>query len=117
MSKVWSTQDKRKEAYEKRLLLQQEVGKLNIDRAKLEARVDNIDTQAGEREMKINVEELKAYIDMGTEVLKRRQKKVKARKAPPNRPMQHLLKNRTAIKSILQRDRVVCNFIPFFLNI
>jgi len=47
--KLRKLRDKRKEAYEERLILQQEIGKLNIEKAKLEAKFDNLKVQWGER--------------------------------------------------------------------
>jgi chromosome segregation protein len=41
--------EERKEAYEERLILQQELGKLNIQKAKLEAKFDNLKLQWDER--------------------------------------------------------------------
>ncbi len=43
------TREKRKEAYEKRLILQQEVGKANINKARLEARFENLKVQWEEK--------------------------------------------------------------------
>lgn len=66
--------DKRKEAYEKRLVLQSDIGRLSIDRAKMEAKFDNISSQFGD-DLKIDPNEIKDYINLGAAVLRLRQKK------------------------------------------
>ncbi|MEE9406144.1 MAG: chromosome segregation SMC family protein [Candidatus Aenigmarchaeota archaeon] len=66
--------DKRKEAYEKRLVLQSDIGRLSIDRAKMEAKFDNISSQFGD-DLKIDPNEIKDYINLGAAVLRLRNKK------------------------------------------
>lgn len=73
-SSLRQLRDQRKEKYEKRLVLQSEVGKLNIDRAKMEARFDNMASQFGD-DLKIDPNEIKEYISLGAAVLRLRQKK------------------------------------------
>jgi len=66
--------DKRKEAYEKRLVLQSDIGKLNIERAKMEARFDSVKSQFGD-DLKVDPDEIRDYIKLGAAVLRLRQKK------------------------------------------
>ena len=67
--------EKRREAYEKRLVIQQDIGKLNIERAKIEASFENLKSQyGGEKESR--KEELKPFIDMTIPMLMERQKKI-----------------------------------------
>jgi len=64
--------EKRKDAYEKRLILQQELGKLNIQKARLEAKFDNLKLQieqTGKAE-KQDLSKLKPFIDMEVSTLK-----------------------------------------------
>ena len=64
----------RRESYERRLIVQQEVGKLNIQRAKLEARTENM-VGIDEKELeKINPDELKPFSEMSLILLKQKQK-------------------------------------------
>jgi chromosome segregation protein len=60
----------RKASYEKRLVLQQEIGKLNVNRAKLEAKFDNLKLQVTEGEE----EKLKPFVDMGVATLKEKER-------------------------------------------
>lgn len=69
--------EKRKEAYEKRLIIQQDVGRLSINKAKIEARFDNLKLQweqRAERDEKAErngyPKELKEYVNTGTGKLK-----------------------------------------------
>lgn len=58
----------RKEAYEKRIELQQEIGRLNIQKARLEARSEDLKVQWDDRD---EVEsEIKDFVNMGTTKLK-----------------------------------------------
>jgi chromosome segregation protein len=63
--------EKRKEAYEKRLILQTEIGKLNIQKARLEAKFDNLKVQLdqGPKESQ-DTSKLKPFIDMEVSTLK-----------------------------------------------
>jgi len=63
----------RKTAYERRLILQQEVGRLNIQRAKLEARAENL-AGMNEKAEKIDPEQLKPFSEMSLILLKQKQK-------------------------------------------
>ena len=68
--------EKRKEAYEKRLILQQEIGKLNIQKARLEAKFDNLKVQldhTGQQD-KPDTSKLKPFIDLEVSALKSREK-------------------------------------------
>ncbi len=68
--------EKRKDAYEKRLILQQEIGKLNIQKARLEAKFDNLKVQieqTGKAE-KQDLSKLKPFIDMEVSTLKGRER-------------------------------------------
>ncbi len=67
--------EERKEAYEKRLVIQQEVGRMNVNNAKLEARFDNLKLQWEQRsDMDGNAEkknkgypkEIEEYVKTGT---------------------------------------------------
>lgn len=62
--------EKRKEAYEKRLILQQELGKLNIQRARLEAKFDNLKVQIDQTDKKKDLSKLKPFIDLEVSTLK-----------------------------------------------
>ena len=69
--KLRRLRENRKEFYEERLNLQQEIGKLNIQKAKLEAKFDNLKLQWGEKsESKEYPKELEDYIKKPVEVLK-----------------------------------------------
>lgn len=72
------TRDQRKEAYERRLVLQQEIGKLNIQKARIEAKFDNLKVQLKEKPLKDEEvpEELKEYIELEIPELESRQKSV-----------------------------------------
>lgn len=73
--KLQKTRQNRKKAYEKRLVIQQEIGKLNIERAKIEASFENLKNQESDKEKK-DRKELKPYIDMTIPVLKDKQKEI-----------------------------------------
>ena len=66
--------DARKEVYEKRIVLQADIGRLNIERAKLEARFDSIKGQMEGEELP-KLEAIKPFIDLGPEALKMKQKR------------------------------------------
>jgi chromosome segregation ATPase len=71
----------RKEAYERILTLQQEIGKLNIQKARIEAKFDNLKVQMGEKSLKglkgakedEVPEELKKYVELEIPELEKRQ--------------------------------------------
>ncbi len=68
--------EKRRVVYEDRLILQQEIGKLDIQKARLEARFDNLKVQieqTGQPE-KQDLSKLKPFIDMEASVLKSRER-------------------------------------------
>jgi chromosome segregation protein len=64
--------EKRKEAYEGRLILQQEIGKLNIQKARLEAKFDNLKVQLDQtgKPEEQGTAKLKPFIDMEISTLK-----------------------------------------------
>lgn len=67
--------DARKGVYERRIVLQAEIGNLSVERAKLEARFDNIKGQMeGDGELP-KFEELKSFIEFGPDALKMKQKR------------------------------------------
>ncbi len=66
-------QEKRRDAYEKKLSTQQDLGKLSIQRAKLEARLDDLKERVDEKDIeKMNKEDLKPFIDLSITTLKTR---------------------------------------------
>ncbi|MFQ5647698.1 MAG: chromosome segregation SMC family protein [Candidatus Aenigmatarchaeota archaeon] len=65
--------EERKEAFERRLILQQETGKLNIRRAKLEASTENL-AGLDDKVEKLDPEELKPFSDMSLILLNQKQK-------------------------------------------
>jgi chromosome segregation protein len=67
--------ESRKEAFEKRLTVQQEMSKFNIKRAKIEASFDNLKAQWGDKDIDIDVKELKPFIDLGATVLSNKRKR------------------------------------------
>jgi len=67
--------DERKESYERRLILQQEIGKLNIQKARIEAKFDNIKVQMKSKKEEVT-EELKPFIELEVPELEKRQKTV-----------------------------------------
>lgn len=69
--KLRAAREQRKQAYEQRLILQQEIGKLNIQRARLEASFDNIRIQ---REQEKGQKDIEALLNENINVLKRRYK-------------------------------------------
>lgn len=74
--KLRDIREKRKESYEKRLIIQQEVGKLNIQKAKLEASSENLKLQLDEYKERDpeRLKDLKPFIDEGVPSLKRKQR-------------------------------------------
>jgi chromosome segregation protein len=71
--------EKRKESYEKRLILQQETGKLNIQKAKIEARMDNVKVQWEEKFKDGDdetPEELHDYVEKSVSGLEKMQRQV-----------------------------------------
>jgi len=68
---IRKAREARKEVYEKRLILQQEIGKLNIKKARIEADYDNFKAQADEMK---KPDELKEYKEMSVLVLKSKHK-------------------------------------------
>lgn len=70
------TREERKEAYERRLVLQQEIGKLNIQKARIEAKYDNLKVQLKEKpkEEEEAPKELQPYIELEIPELEKRQK-------------------------------------------
>jgi len=66
--------EKRKEAYEKRLILQQEIGKLNIQKARLEAKFENLKVQVDQTDGKQDLTKLKPFIDLEVSTLKNKER-------------------------------------------
>jgi chromosome segregation protein len=62
--------EKRKDAYEKRLIIQQELGKLNIQKARLEAKFDNLKLQIEQADKGKDLSKLKPFIDLEVSTLK-----------------------------------------------
>jgi chromosome segregation protein len=70
--------EKRKDAYEKRLVIQQELNKLNISRARIEARFDNANLQLKEMDKKKGVarKELKELLGLKVSSLKEKERNI-----------------------------------------
>ncbi len=67
--------EKRKDAYEKRLVIQQELNKLNISRARIEARFDNakLQLEGMDKEKGIAKKEMKELLELKVSSLKERE--------------------------------------------
>jgi len=66
--------EKRKDAYERRLILEQEINKLNIQKAKLEAKFDNLKGQIDQTEKGKDLSKLKPFIDLEVSTLKNKER-------------------------------------------
>ncbi len=78
--KLKKIRDERKEAYEKRIMLQQEIGRLNIQKARIEASFENFKVQWEEFEKKKEEakqkEGIETYTEMAVSTLKSKEKEV-----------------------------------------
>ncbi len=68
--------ERRKDAYERRLILEQEINKLNIQKARLEAKFDNLKDQIEQtgKSEKQDLSRLKPFIDLEVSTLKNKER-------------------------------------------